>query len=1255
MVNDHFSARVALQAPLSQEALVTVNDETWSMKNSAMPLLTEAHSGITLVHRGEQLMVAVSSRETPAVKHALSSVAADVARICGVSVETQGSAMSARVVVGTIGVSPLIEDAMREGRLDAGDLRDETGALRWESFLITLVGDDLYIVGSDRRGTIFGLYEFAEQLGVSPWQWWGQAPERHLDDISIAPGFRLADWPSVRYRGVFINDEEELFHWAQTHTPDDTIGPATYHRLFELILRLKGNYLWPAMHVGAFNADPRNGRLAEELGIVIGSSHCDILLRSNEHEFLPWAARQDVPVSYDYSLDGRNRELLKDYWRESVEQNKAHEVTWTVGVRGIHDTGFVTAEIDDDPDLDDDQKLRARVDLLQTAIGDQRQILADVLGEAVSGAPQLFIPYKEVLPLYDAGLALPDDITVMWTNDNFGYVRRYPSETELQRSGGHGLYYHSSYWSTPTTSYLGTSSTPLALMKSELESAWDAGIRQVWVDNVGGLKPLEIETEYFLRQAWDAGKEAAIGALPDFVESWIDDKFTGGIGREASQLLLEHYQLNNQRKYEHLSGGVFPQTGYGDEAGRRLDALQRLYDATNDLLRSLPRAERDCFFQLFAVKIHMAYLVNAQFVYADRSTLCFDQGKFAAADEYLAVSRRFDDHKRALIHYFNHVMSDGMWSGMFTPEEFPPPVIPLYPAGKPALAIDGSRLEVRIWGDAAPASDRSLDFWPHGITHKWIEIANIEWPGTGYTVTADPWILVERIGRAASAEARLIVSVDDVDAHRGDDGTVTVRCLATGEVVTVGVHVALTADLPDGFVGVVEADGHVSIDPSAPDAQRAGTASRWMSVPFLGRYGNAALRVVGTSEDGSQSHSATAEYRFVLRTAGAHPLEIHRLPTLNATGRIRVGVSVDDHAVLVAESPTTDEHRGDWESAVQDNVERLTLQLPFLEAGEHVLRLHAVDERVTVSKLVIYSGIRRPTNLGPDFSLHTGRQRQRPRQVDPDPARHHLEAVEAVSREIFRTDPSTVPLLDQVYADAAFWQGDATLRPNTSVPQAVLAQPKSWATGDGRKDVIGALGSGIVLEDHGVMAWEAENVLVQDGTAWTSPEVGGVRGWSHTQSETCGRTGLAMHVASTGASWPNAEHAPGLHYRLMVTAPGAYRLWMLVKFADRNDDSCFIAVDGRVQPLDAQFSGGELCAYGTRQVWVWAAISDVELSEGTHTLSVHARKAGLRIDRIYLTACGDRPPIDAEWSASVRIADPVQQTDFPTQQVAARN
>ena len=356
-------------------------------------------------------------------------------------------------------------------------------------------------------------------LGVSPWYDWADVPVRRKERFCLPADYRKADWPDVPYRGIFLNDEEELEAWAKKHTGDGTIGPETYRRVFELLLRLKGNYIWPAMHVNYFNENPENGRLAEEMGVVVGTSHCDMLLRSNQNEWQPWLEKKGyTDVRYDYSIPGQNRERIREYWKESVEMNRDYEVTYTVGMRGIHDYGFVTREIDEDPALSEEEKQERKIGLLEQVIRDQRKLIREVLGEErASRAVQTFIPYKEVLELYDQGLKVPEDITLLWVDDNFGYMRRYPDERERARKGGNGLYYHASYWAAPGMSYLFFNSIPLAQTGNELKKCWESGIRRIWVLNVGALKPLEMDMEFFLRYVWSAGREAGEGRIPGAV------------------------------------------------------------------------------------------------------------------------------------------------------------------------------------------------------------------------------------------------------------------------------------------------------------------------------------------------------------------------------------------------------------------------------------------------------------------------------------------------------------------------------------------------------------------------------------------------------------------------------------------------------------------------------------------------------------------------------------------------------------------
>lgn len=341
---------------------------------------------------------------------------------------------------------------------------DEDVLNKWEGYLVKEHNGKLYISGADKRGTIYGIYEMSAYFGVSPWYYFADVPVRKKSSIVIPEGFVRSDYPSVQYRGIFLNDEEELEEWAACHTKDGTIGPCIYEKIFELILRLRVIIYGRLCTLIIFRKMKKMHGLQMKWDVVVGTSHCDMLMRSNQNEWNPWLKKKgyrsdynavhsnkiDASVNeeceniyYDYSIPGKNREVIREYWRESVEMNKDYEVCYTIGMRGVHDYGFSTKAIDEDESLSEEEKKKAKVKLLETIMEDQRQMLKTELKlNNPNETLQSFIPYKEVLDLYNNGLNVPDDVTLIWVNDNFGYIRRYPNDEERKRTGGHGLYYH---------------------------------------------------------------------------------------------------------------------------------------------------------------------------------------------------------------------------------------------------------------------------------------------------------------------------------------------------------------------------------------------------------------------------------------------------------------------------------------------------------------------------------------------------------------------------------------------------------------------------------------------------------------------------------------------------------------------------------------------------------------------------------------------------------------------------------------------
>lgn len=549
-----------------------------------------------LAENNRSAALVVSTNDFSVVQIASSDLATDFERVTGSRpvIFHQLPTNAAAVLIGTLGHSAVIDALVAHGSLDVAGLRGQ-----WESFLITTISNPapgithaLVIVGSDRRGTAFGVYELSEAIGVSPWHWWADVAPVPKANLYVAAGARRFGPPSVKYRGIFINDEDwGLQPWAaKTFEPETgDIGPKTYAKVCELLLRLKANYLWPAMHpcTKAFNHYPQNKRVADDYAIVMGSSHCEQMLRNNVTEY---DEQQVGPWDYE-----KNRTNILAYWQQRLAENGKFENIYTIGMRGIHDSGM--------PGGGNTAQKAAR---LQRVIDDQRDLIAQSTNPDPARVPQIFCPYKEVLPLYRHGVRVPDDVTLVWPDDNHGYIRQLSNATEQQRSGGAGVYYHISYWGAPED-YLWLCTTPPALIWEEMHKAWEQQARTVWVVNVGDIKPGELGMEFFLRLAWDIAPWQE-DAQPVFLRAWAERNFGPQLANEIAAILDEYYRLNFAAKPEHLHLAQFT-TNY-DEIPDRLQRFNRLVARTDAALAELPATLRDAFYQLVAYPVRGAALAN---------------------------------------------------------------------------------------------------------------------------------------------------------------------------------------------------------------------------------------------------------------------------------------------------------------------------------------------------------------------------------------------------------------------------------------------------------------------------------------------------------------------------------------------------------------------------------------------------------------------------------------------------------------------
>ena len=485
--------------------------------------------------------ILVSTNDWPGVIRAANDLSADVNRVTGKSPAVFNQSKSADqnvVLIGTIGKSEVIDQLIREKKIDVSQI-----AGKWESFFLQVVPNPLpgienalVICGSDKRGTIYGIYDLSGQIGVSPWYYWADVPAKHHDQLFVKTGQFAQGPPSVKYRGIFLNDEApDLSNWihekygsAPGYPGAANYGPAFYTNLFEVMLRLKANYLWPAMWNNAFNEDDTNNpRLADEYGIVMGTSHQEPMMRAQQE----WDRKYSWKYgSWNYA---RIPDVVSNFWREGIERNKHYENLTTIGLRGANDTPMAEGGAE------------ANRALLEKIVVDQRKILADVVNPDVTKVPQVWCLYKEVMDYYNAGMRAPDDVTLLWAEDNWGNVRRLPSADERNRSGGAGIYYHFDYHGGPRN-YQWINTDPIPKIWDQMSLAKQYGADRVWIVNAGHFKGYEFPMEFFLSLAWDTPRWSNEN-LEEFTRLWAEREFGKEHAAEIAEIISTYAKFNGRR------------------------------------------------------------------------------------------------------------------------------------------------------------------------------------------------------------------------------------------------------------------------------------------------------------------------------------------------------------------------------------------------------------------------------------------------------------------------------------------------------------------------------------------------------------------------------------------------------------------------------------------------------------------------------------------------------------------------------------
>ncbi len=841
--------------------------------------------------------------------------------------------------------SPLVSTIARDGGLSLSALSGQ-----WERYQRAVIRTSgrtvLLIAGSDRRGAVWGVIDLSREWGVSAWEWWADVTPRKVARLSVDAAPKLSEPPSVRYRGIFLNDEDwGLEPWAAKTFDRKTgnIGPKTYARIFELMWRLKANTVWPAMHSVSkpFFGDPGNPRLAAEYGLVVGTSHAEPMMRNNLRE---WDMKLRGPFNFLTNRDG-----LADYWRERVADSKGLDGIYTVGLRGIHDGPMEGASTPGQ-----------RRDVLRDAIGLQRDILSETLGRPADTIPQSLILYKEVEEAYNAGLAVPDDVTLVWSDDNYGYLGRLTAPEEAKRTGGAGIYYHISYWGRPHD-YLWLATTHPALIREEMQRAWSLGARREWILNVGDIKPGEYLTQYFLDLAFDSRQ---FERLPqDHLKDWLSVQFGPEHSGEMASILMGYYDLAWERKPEFMGWGqtepITPnqRSAYvqsdGEEAERRLAAYDALRIRAEKAVQFLPEDRRAAFFQLLLYPVRAAASLNERVLSLDLADLYARQGR-ASANFHVERARRAQQRISADTDAYNG-MEGGKWRFMMdsAPRRLPVFETPIYPHWSESGRTGCDAAFSGQWWDEA----NSLTFTTgrparRSVTLFGYQAQPVDWrlDSNGPSLS-----LSQPAGRLAEAngyEQRLSVIY-----HGGAPGG-DLRITCGGRPIT----------LPVKFLPTIDTDLPVE-DQRIVTVPVAGAAANpfWEIVPQLGSQGSS-LRSRLTLP---QTPAPPLVYGFVTQSHADGRLVITALPAhpLTPAHGLRLGVSLDDAPMTVLDYATIG-RSDEWRENVLSNRAVRSIDLHQLPPGEHRLRLTALDPGFLLDRIevdldgaVAHYGALRPADI----------------------------------------------------------------------------------------------------------------------------------------------------------------------------------------------------------------------------------------------------------------------------------------------------
>ncbi|WP_418458435.1 glycosyl hydrolase 115 family protein [Bacteroides sp.] len=943
----------------------------------------------SLVGKKDKACVYYDAQDFEVVKTTAGLFANDVKEVSGqiLGVATTKEAPQKNcIIVGTLGHNEWIDQMIAKKKLDVEPLKN-----RWESYLVQLVRNPLpgvdkalVIVGSDRRGAAYGLLSVSRTIGVSPWYWWADAPIVKKDQLHLKVDKYISKEPTVKYRGIFINDEDwGLYRWSKRNFEKEVgnFGPRTYAKVCELLLRLQANYLCPAMHDAsmAFHRIPENRVVADRFAIIMGSSHCEPLLFNTASEW-----KRDKMGEWDYI---NNKKGVDSVLNARVKECAPFENVYTLALRGLHDRAMNASN-----DMGD------RKDMLQEALMAQRQMLIDAIGKPGEEIPQAFTPYKEVLDVYDEGLELPDDVTIIWPDDNYGYMKRLSSPKEQKRSGRSGVYYHSSYLGKPHD-HLWMNTVSPTLMYEELRKAYDATADRIWLLNAGDIKSCEFAVDYFLTMAFDIDAfnfERAANYRTEWLCGMLGDQYRN----EYQDVVNSFYKLAFARKPEFMGWGYqwttdkhgrerntdtdFSLTNYR-EVDNRLNEYRRIGSIVEKILNNMSdEKQKACFYQSLYYPVKGCELLNRMILDGQRNRWYSIQQR-ALTKELEKSAKACYDSLEIITNGYNSLLG-GKWNHVMTMKQgFAAAYFELPKLRDVELAPTAS-LGVMAEGEAVLKGLQSFHSLPCFNTYLrqsyYVDVFNkgatpLKWKAA---VTND-WILVSKKSGETATEDRIEVSIDWAKVPAGERilGTLDITSdRGEKESVYISVFNPTSPSLAEMDTLFVENNGYVSIDAASFHRKVENDAIKMIIIPNLGCE-NTAVQLgnpIAPAQRTAGRNTPRLEYDFYTFEQGSVDVYTYVLPTFpiskdrgyaghEATNvETKYGVCIDEGPVMTP-STSSFEYAQIWYESVLKNCRINKTTLHIDKPGKHTVKIICGDAGTVLQKVVLDFGGMKRSYMGP--------------------------------------------------------------------------------------------------------------------------------------------------------------------------------------------------------------------------------------------------------------------------------------------------